>query len=245
MTMVNLEQAPGPIELIKVLGVIATVSGILIVGAYQMTAGARSSNQQKAREAAVFQVVPGATSYTEYALTADTATAILGAETTAPEGSRSVFVGYNASGAMAGIALEGGAQGYSDIVQILYNYSPDCECVTGFTVLSSRETPGLGDKILKDAGFLANFKTPKNPGLDAKLNAEKSALANEIVTVKHGTKTHPWQVDAISGATITSRAVGKGINQSAKMVLPLVAKHLEVMKTKPAVKNETENKEVK
>lgn len=245
MTVVNLEQSPGPVELIKVLGVIATVSGILIVGAYQMTAGARSSNQQKAREAAVFQVVPGAVSYTEYALTAETVTPILSAEVAAPEGSHSVFVGYNASGEMAGIALEAGAQGYSDIVKILYNYSPSCECVTGFTVLSSRETPGLGDKIITNDNFQANFK---NPGLEAKLNAEKTALANEIVTVKHGTKTHPWQVDAISGATITSRAVGKGINQSAKVALPLVAKHLDSMKTKPEAKQgsaKTEDREVK
>ncbi len=66
-----------------------------------------------------------------------------------------------------------------------------------------RETPGIGDKILTDKDFLANFNA-----LDVQLNADLTALANEVKTVKHGTKTEPWQVDAISGATITSRAVG-------------------------------------
>ncbi len=231
----NLEQAPGPVELVKVLGVIATVCGVLIVTAYQVTAGARSANQQKAREIAVLQVVPGANSYVEYALSAENITPVVGG-TAAPKDARSVFVGYNTSGEMAGIALETGAQGYSDIVKILYNYSPECECVTGFTVLSSKETPGLGDKIVKDAAFLANFQ---NPGLEAKLDSGKTALANEIMTVKHGTKTHPWQIDAISGATITSRAVGKGINQSAQVMLPLVVKYLDTLKVKSEVKNES------
>lgn len=240
----NLEQTPGPVELVKVLGVVATVCGVLIVTAYQVTAGARSANQQRAREVAVLQVVPGATSYVEYALSAESVIPVLG-DIVAPKEAHSAFVGYNANGEMAGIALEAGAQGYSDIVKILYNYSPSCECVTGFTILSSKETPGLGDKIITDDNFQANFK---NPGLEAKLNAEKTALANEIVTVKHATKTHPWQVDAISGATITSRAVGKGINQSAQVMLPLVVKYLDTLKVKPEVKTEsvkTEGKEVK
>ncbi|OQW95757.1 MAG: hypothetical protein BWK79_01305 [Beggiatoa sp. IS2] len=230
----NLEQAPGPLELIKVLGVVSTICGLLIVVAYQSTLSSLIANRQKARETAVLQVVPGATSYVEYALGAEGATAILGGATH-PENTHSAFVGYNANGELAGIALEAGAQGYSDIVGILYNYSPTCECITGFSVLESRETPGLGDKIVKDVAFLANFQ---NPGLDAKVNSDKTALANVIETVKHGTKTHPWQIDAISGATITSRAVGKGMNQSAQMMLPLIAKNLETLKVKPEVKNE-------
>jgi electron transport complex protein RnfG len=240
----NLGQIPGPIELIKVLGAVATVCGILIVSVYQITAGAREANQQRAREIAVLQVVPQATSYVEFALNTDSATAILKG-VVAPKETRPVFVGYQANGEMSGIALEAGAPGYSDIVKILYNYSPSCECITGFTILSSKETPGLGDKIVTDDNFQANFQ---NPGLEAKLDSDKMALANAIETVKHGTKTHPWQIDAISGATITSRAVGKGINQSAQMMLPLVVKHLETLKVKPVVNNEsvkTEDKEVK
>ena len=82
-------------------------------------------------------------------------------------------------------------------------------------VVSMRETPGIGDKILTDKGFLANFEA-----LDVQLKDDLSALANDVKVVKHGTKTQAWQIDAISGATITSRAVGKGVNEAAQLLLP-------------------------
>ena len=56
--------------------------------------------------------------------------------------------------------------------------------------------------------------------------------SNAIVTVKHGSKTKPWEVDAISGATITSRAVGKAINDAAQVLLPRVAPNLDKLKEK-------------
>ena len=49
-------------------------------------------------------------------------------------------------------------------------------------------------------------------------------------TVKHGTKTGDWQIDAIAGATITSRAVGKAINDAAQALLPKVVPQLGKMK---------------
>jgi Na+-translocating ferredoxin:NAD+ oxidoreductase subunit G len=92
------------------------------------------------------------------------------------------------------------------------------------------ETPGLGDKILIDKNFLANFDA-----LDARLSADKKILQNPIITVKHGSKKNPWEIDAISGATITSKAVGKAINLGAEKLLPKLAEHLEQLKQIPAM----------
>ena len=39
---------------------------------------------------------------------------------------------------------------------------------------------------------------------------------------KHGSKKNAWEVDAISGATISSRAIAKGLNGSAQEVLPKI-----------------------
>ena len=44
--------------------------------------------------------------------------------------------------------------------------------------------------------------------------------------VKHGNKTHPWQIDAISGATISSAAIGRMINTSGQRMFPLIQRHL-------------------
>ena len=66
-------------------------------------------------------------------------------------------------------------------------------------VLESRETPGLGDKIIKDLDFLDNFTA---------LEVEP-----EILAVASGTRTKANEVDSISGATISSKAVIKIINK--------------------------------
>ena len=59
-----------------------------------------------------------------------------------------------------------------------------------------------------------------------------SALANEVKAVKHGTKTRAWEIDAIAGATVTSRAVGKAINDSAQQLLPKLLPQIEQLRKK-------------
>ena len=99
--------------------------------------------------------------------------------------------------------------------------SPQCQCITGISILQSTETPGLGDKIGTDPAFLANFAA-----LDARLNGDGSALQNSIVTVKHGSKQHAWEIDAISGATVSSKAIGRMLDDSARALLPLLMPHV-------------------
>jgi electron transport complex protein RnfG len=45
--------------------------------------------------------------------------------------------------------------------------------------------------------------------------------------VKHGSKKNASQIDAISGATISSRAVGRMLEKSVRSVTPVVLKNLE------------------
>ncbi|OQX44478.1 MAG: FMN-binding protein, partial [Candidatus Sedimenticola endophacoides] len=40
-------------------------------------------------------------------------------------------------------------------------------------------------------------------------------------------KTAPWQVDSISGATISSKAIARMINQSGQRMFPLIMRHLD------------------
>ncbi|WP_200385850.1 FMN-binding protein [Rhodocyclus tenuis] len=211
--------------MIRTLGLVATICGLIIVGAYQGSFSAVQENKRIALERAVFKVIPSAKSIGEYFATANGVTPASG---DTPPGAIRFYAGYDADGKLAGVAAEGAAKGYADVVRILFAWIPECQCVTGFGLVSSRETPGIGDKILVDRDFLANFKE-----LDVRLNADMNALANEVKTVKHGTKTQPWQIDAISGATITSRAVGRGINEAAQALLPRVAPHLDSIRTKP------------
>ncbi|MBL8490719.1 MAG: FMN-binding protein [Rhodocyclaceae bacterium] len=211
--------------MIRTLGVVSTVCGLIIVGAFQGTFSAVQENKRLAVERAVFKVIPAAKSIVEYQATPAGIQPLTGE---APAGALKFYATYDGSGRLAGIAAEGGAKGYADTVRILYGYTPDCRCVVGIGVVSMRETPGIGDKILTDKDFLANFAA-----LDVQLNAELSGLAQEVKAVKHGTKTKNWEIDAIAGATITSRAVGRAINDSAQALLPKIAPHLEKIRSKP------------
>lgn len=220
-------QAPATpaLKMLIVLGGIAMLSGFLVVLVDQLTKPIIEANQQRAIERAVFKVVPGATLRRNYLVTPE------GVHPAGDVGSGNgitVYGGYDDQGRLKGIAVNGAGMGYAGLVYLLYGYDPDCACIRRFEVLKMTETPGLGDKIISDAGFQANFIGPD--GLSARLNGAGTALENAILTVKHGSKQHPWEIDAISGATITSKAVGKALNQSAQNLLPLLAPHLEQLK---------------
>ena len=216
--------APAPTTptraMILTLGLVAALCGLIIVSAYEGSLPAVQENRRIALERAINKVLPGAAKIVGYhALPSGEVLPAKGTDT--PTGAVAFHAAHAADGTLIGIAAEGVGKGYADNVRILFGYSANCQCVIGFSVVSMRETPGIGDKILFDPKFLANFKA-----LDARLNKEMTSLANEIKTVKHGTKNQAWQIDAISGATITSRAVGRAINDTAQVLLPKVTPQL-------------------
>ena len=191
------------------------LSGLLVVMTSQLTLPRITLNKQRALERAIFAVLPEATTRTNYHLD-ESGMELLPEEAFAEA---NVFAGYDKDGNLAGLAMEASARGYQDVVTILFGYSLESECVVGITVLQSPETPGLGDKVETDPGFLANFEC-----LEARLNEAGTAMANEIITVKNGKKTDPWQIDGISGATVTSTAIGTALRQSTNEMIPLIHK---------------------
>ena len=84
-------------------------------------------------------------------------------------------------------------QGYVDEIQVLVGVSNEGK-VTGLQVRSSRETAGLGGKALSDWEFLAQF-----------LNTDGSAAVGETV-------------DALTGATVTSKAIARCVNSAVGFV---------------------------
>ena len=211
---------PNSAAMIRTLTLIATISGLLVVLAVDMTQPLIAENQRIAVEQAIFQVIPGAAQWREYRLENEKLIPVDEADN-----GISIYAGFDQHGSLIGMAAEAAAQGYANTIRLLYGYAPNCECITGIKILKSAETPGLGDKIFRDRDFIANFTA-----LAARLNGAQSALENPIVTVKHGKKTEPWQIDAISGATVSSRAVGKALNTSAQYLLPRVVHLLSTIK---------------
>jgi Na+-translocating ferredoxin:NAD+ oxidoreductase subunit G len=224
MTNQSEEQKPqqtSTFSMIATLGGVAMLSGFLVVLVFQLTKPYIEENQRRATEEAVSKVVHGAVVQRKFVIADD---GVFPFEEN-KEGTI-VYAGYDADGTLLGIAAPAGAQGYADIITLLYGYDHTCECIRGIQVLKMAETPGLGDKIKFDSKFLKNFIS-----LDASLNDSGDALDNPIVTVKHGSKWNDWEIDAISGATISSRAVGKALNRSAQELLPILRPHLEILRS--------------
>ncbi len=219
------EDTGSAVAMIRTLGGIALTSGILVVLVYQLTLPQILENRRIALERAIFKVLPAATSRVNFALSDDGLVRLDDSETGSAD--NTIYAGYDDADKLVGLAMTAAAPGYADIIRILYGYSIDCECITGINVLESKETPGLGDKIEKDPEFLKNFVA-----LDGKLDPTKLKLINEIVTVKSGTKKHPWEIDSISGATVSSKAIGKMLNNSAQIQFPRIAPVAEQLREK-------------
>jgi electron transport complex protein RnfG len=212
-------------RMIATMVLVAGFCGVLIVGAFESTQGAIAENKRITLERAVFKVLPGAASVREYAATAS-GIQLLASGAAMPEGGVKFYAAYDQAGALKGIAAEAAAKGYADTVRVLYGYDAQCQCVVGIGVVSMRETPGIGDKVITDLAFLKNFEA-----LDVRVNAEMTALANAVKVVKHGARQNAWEIDAIAGATVTSKAVGRGINESAQKLLPKLFPHIGELKS--------------
>jgi electron transport complex protein RnfG len=216
-------QTVAPVSSFKMLRAmvgIGVLCALMIVLTFEGTLERIEKNKAEALEKAIFKVVPGISKKKAFRL--DENNQFL--EITDEEKSENiVYAGYNDEGKLKGIALEASGMGFADILRILYGYDLEKQAVVGFYVLESKETPGLGDKIEKDAAFLENFKA-----LDVSLSADLSELKNKVVPVKQGDKKNPWEVDGITGATISSRAIGNILGESTAHWMPVIYKNKEV-----------------
>jgi Na+-translocating ferredoxin:NAD+ oxidoreductase subunit G len=214
----------GTVKMVGVLSGVAALSGLLIVGVFQFTAPFIDANREAMIERAIFNVVPGGVSKSAYAFENG---GIGGDPALASFGERFYAV-YSESGMLTGVALETSGQGYQDVIRILYGYDPSKQVVTGMTVLESKETPGLGDKIAKSPEFLANFDA-----LDAATDPETDLLINAIAVVKYGKKENAWEIDGITGATISSKAIGAMLDRGLRESIPRLRPHLEELGKAP------------
>ena len=194
---------------------IGLVCGFLIVLVFQWTKPVIAHNRAVALSKAIFHVLPAAKSSITFRLEDDGGFSAVTGSPEGEDGAKLVFAGYDAEGELAGFAIRAQGMGYQDVIVVIYAYTPADGAVTGFQVLESRETPGLGDRIDSDPGFLANFDR-----LTVELTADLAAIAHPIETVKHGEKSQSWQIDAITGATVSSVAVAKILRESTGFWVP-------------------------
>jgi len=199
-------------EMYRAIVGIGAICALVIVGVFQGTAARIRDNQERFLAAAIAEVLPAA--ITTVAVGLSTEGRLVRADATVE---LPVFLGYDAAGNLVGAAITAQGMGYQDNIRALYAYSFESKAIVGFKILDSKETPGLGDRVEIEPHFIANFEA-----LDVRLDDSGTKLAHPVKTVKQGEKTEPWQVDGITGATITSTAIGDLLNASASLWIPVL-----------------------
>ena len=103
-----------------------------------------------------------------------------------------VFRVTGENGKFLGYAILAEGNGYQGVIKLMVGVNGDMSEMTGMEVLQSQETPGLGAEI-------AGKKFEKQ--------FEGLSLKHAIEYVKNRKPDKPYQIEAITGATISSRSV--------------------------------------
>lgn len=193
-------------RLVTTLAVAGALAGLLIVVVFQWAEPRILANQARLIAAAVDEVLQGPASTTTYYVVDGALT------TSAPAGQDTmklerVWAGHDDTGTLIGYAMMAGEPGFQDMIRVMFGYDPSAGRVLGMRVLESKETPGLGDLIEKDSAWVAQF----------------DGVGAPIVQVKpDGGTGDPREVETITGATISSRAVIGIINRRVEAMRPLL-----------------------
>ena len=197
------EKEPSSLKLILALGIAGLLSGIILVSTYIYTAPIIKANKEAAMKRAIFKVLPECASYNTLKLTNGRLEEKVEVADNKKEDDKDellAYAGFNENKELIGFAIPGSEPGFQDIIGVIFGYNATGKVIIGFEVLESKETPGLGDKIFKDAEFQTNFTA--------------LAVEPEIISVKKGAKQNPNEVEAITGATISSKAIVRLLNNT-------------------------------
>lgn len=127
------------------------------------------------------------------------------------DGPDDVYQALDEERRVIGYVINAEATGYSSIIKMSYGVKVSRGekkkfFLTGLQVISQTETPGLGTKIA-DPWFFMQFKGKQLDNLTVKRYVERS----------------PRHITAITGATISSEAVTRGVSGSLEKFLRSVA----------------------
>lgn len=103
----------------------------------------------------------------------------------------------DSSGALIGYAFIGKSQGHKGEVAVIGGIDPQYSKLTGITILSQEETPGLGSRIT-ESQWISQFKD----------------IPIENIKLKNS----GGSIDSITGATVSSEAVINALNNKIESI---------------------------
>jgi len=209
------------VRFLAVLLIICIFSGGGVGTIYWLLAGRIEHNRRTVKNKAVRFVLPGASRFDKETYAGNPA-----------DEDDDIIIGVDASEKLVGYAAIGTAKGYSSDIEVLVGVKPDLKKIIAVRILSQSETPGLGakvdevksDKTLWDAlaGVFSGGGAGEGPSVEEPWFQEqfknKTLEQLEVVKVKN-----PERIQAITAATISSRAATKAVRNALQRVQKVVA----------------------
>lgn len=187
-----------PITLVVAVVVTCVVAASGLAATYAVTKDRIAEQDRLAQENSLKASLPEAESFEEVT----DAAVLADAEAAAGEVQvKGIFIAFDSSGNKIGWGLRLGSRGYGGYAQLVIGLDTSGS-VTGVSVLSHGETPGLGSKVMEDKAYLGAF-TELPAGFSAK-------------DVK--------AIDGISGATKSSRAVKHAVEAAGAIYADVLSK---------------------
>ena len=176
-----------------ILFAITLVAGILLGVVYQVTKEPIAYQEKLAQDKANQSVFSTAATFDDVALN-DAGAASVASQFTGVT-IESVKEAKDSAGTGLGYVIQVKSKGYGDFITYTVGVTNDGN-INGISIISIAETPGLGMNAQKV--IVPQFE---------------NKTATQFSVVKNGQLSDPsTQIEAISGATITSRAVTNGVN---------------------------------
>lgn len=172
--------------IILFLTFVSVVAGGLLAYFSAYTAPYIAADKKKQLEQAILDVVPGAVK----------------SRTVKEVGDFKVYEGLDGDGKSLGYAVFAVGPGFSDKISLIFGMDAKREKITLMRVLEQKDTPGLGAKVADEESFLKFWR-------------ERDLTKGEILLAKppkEASSLKPNEVNAISGATISSRGVVAIVN---------------------------------
>ena len=179
-----------------ILTIICLVTAVLLVLTNQLTYQTRIRLEVEAAEADRNSMFPEAASFEVVDISS---------RTEEFPGIDAVYAARDTSNALIGLVIESSHRGYAGNLPIMIAINSDAE-ISNLKLLANEETPGLGKKV-ENKFFYEQF-------IGESITKEftvNPADSSEVL------------IDAVAGATISSRAVAESINQAGAAATKLAA----------------------
>ncbi len=116
------------------------------------------------------------------------------------------------TGELAGFAIQATGVGFQDKITLMVGLDPAMKQITGLTIISQSETPGLGAKIEDWDAFLQFWESRDATG-PLTLRKPPSSTVEELL---------PSEINTITAATISSKKVLEIVNFSIERMRELL-----------------------